>query len=60
MRVTFNQVPVGSVFRCNGNLCVKKSTRTAWLLFGAEDTPFSAPVTEGSWFYFGQQEICLV
>ena len=60
MKVPFKDISVGSSFRCNGNLCLKKSSRTAWLIYGAEDTPFSAPVTEGSWFYFGQKEICVV
>jgi hypothetical protein len=59
MRVTFNQVPVGSAFRCNGNLCVKKSTRTAYLVFNNPKNPFG-DLTEGSWFYFGQRDICQV
>ena len=31
MKTIFAAVPVGSRFECNGNFCVKKSTRTAIL-----------------------------
>jgi hypothetical protein len=60
MKVPFSQVPVGKVFKCNGNLCYKKSTRTAFLVFSSDDSPFGAPVADGSWFYFGQNDICVI
>jgi hypothetical protein len=59
MRVPFKEVPVGKLFRCNGNLCYKKSTRTAYLVFNNPKNPFG-DLTEGSWFYFGQRDICQV
>ena len=31
MKTIFASVPVGSRFECNGNICVKQSTRTAVL-----------------------------
>ena len=60
MKVPFKQVPVGRVFKSNGSLCYKKSTRTAFLVFSYDENPFSASVTEGSWFYFGQNDICVI
>ena len=60
MKVPFKQVPVGRVFRSNGNLCYKKSTRTAFVVFSYDESPFTAPVTDGSWFYFGQNDICVI
>ncbi len=60
MKVPFKQVPVGQVFRSNGSLCYKKSTRTAFLVFNYDESPFSASVTQGSWFYFGQNDICVI
>lgn len=59
MKVPFKQVPVGRVFRCNGNLCYKKSTRTASIVVADDSNPFSSP-SAGSWFYFGQNDICVV
>ena len=59
MRVPFKQVSVGQMFHCNGNLCYKKSTRTAILVLNNPKNPFG-DLTEGSWFYFGQQDICTV
>ena len=59
MRVPFKQVPVGSVFKCYGNLYYKKSTRTAFLVFSNDENPFSSGPA-GSWLYFGQQDICVV
>jgi hypothetical protein len=52
MRVPFSEVAVGQVFRCNGNTCVKQSTRTAWILNA--ECPFA---DSGRWFYFGQKEV---
>jgi hypothetical protein len=60
MKVSFKQVSVGQVFKSNGNLCYKKSTRTAFLVFSYDESPFSASLTEGSWFYFGQNDICVI
>ena len=44
--LTFSQIAIGEKFLCNGNLCTKKSTRTAYI--------------DGSvktlWFYFGKTE----
>jgi len=31
MNTIFASVPVGSRFECNGNVCIKKSTRTGLL-----------------------------
>ena len=59
MKVPFSKVPVGKVFRCNGNLCYKKSTRTAFLVFNNPDGPFT-DLTEGQWFYFGKNDICII
>ena len=30
--MTFAEVPLGTLFWCNGNHCLKRSTRTAYLL----------------------------
>jgi hypothetical protein len=46
--IAFKNVRVGEMFTCNGNLCVKKSTRTALL------------VTAGRVFYFGQSDVCSI
>ena len=59
MRVPFKQVPVGQMFHCNGNLCYKKSTRTAIIVLNNPKNPFG-DLTDGSWFYFGQRDICTV
>ena len=59
MRVPFSQVPVGQVFRCNGNLCYKKSTRTASIVFSNDALPFAGP-TDGMWFYFGKDDVCVI
>jgi hypothetical protein len=59
MKVPFKEVPVGRVFKCNGNLCYKKSTRTASIVIGYDDNPFAGP-TNGSWFYFGKNDICVI
>lgn len=40
----FNELAVGNVFRLNGNIYVKQSSRTAWL------------VEYNRWFYFGKRE----
>jgi len=40
----FNELPVGRLFRCNGNDYFKQSTRTARML------------ANGRVFYFGQNE----
>lgn len=48
MNVTFRLVRVGEMFMNNGNLCVKKSTRTALL------------VSANRVFYFGQLDNCTV
>ena len=42
--VKFSELEIGQTFYCNGNWCVKKSSRTA-LLKGFDKT-----------FYFGQNE----
>jgi hypothetical protein len=52
MRVPFSQVPVGQVFKCNGNTCIKQSTRTAWIL--NSESPFGDAY---GWFYFRQKEV---
>ena len=59
MKIPFSQVPVGQVFKCNGNLCYKKSTRTALLVFSNDKNPFSSGPA-GSWFYFGQNDLCVI
>jgi len=59
MRAPFSRVPVGRVFRCNGDLYYKKSTRTAFLVFSNDDNPFAGP-SDGSWFYFGKNNICVI
>ena len=59
MKVPFSQVPVGQVFNCNGNLCYKKSTRTALLVFSNDENPFSSGPA-GSWFYFSQNDLCVI
>lgn len=41
----FKHITTGSSFHCNGNICIKKSTRTAWIDQG-----------KILWFYFGQDE----
>lgn len=41
----FKDLQVGTVFYCNGNTCIKKSTRTAWI-----------NTNKTLWFYFGQNE----
>ena len=48
MRVTFRTLGIGEQFECNGNVCIKQSTRTALL------------VAVGRVFYFGQMDICTV
>lgn len=42
----FSQIAIGEKFHCNGNLCTKKSTRTAYI-----DGP-----AKTLWFYFGKTE----
>ena len=59
MKVPFSQVPVGRVFKCNGNLCYKKSTRTAFFVYNNPHGPFS-DLAEGSWFYFAKNDICVI
>ena len=47
MRTTlFKHVPVGSTFTCNGNVCIKRSSRTALL------------VAYDRWFYFSASDVC--
>ena len=29
MKIAFKQIRIGSMFYCNGNLCIKRSSRTA-------------------------------
>ena len=41
----FKHITIGSIFYCNGNVCTKKSARTAWINQG-----------KILWFYFGQDE----
>jgi hypothetical protein len=48
MRITFRTVNIGGLFVCNGNLYLKKSTRTA-VMMSSDRT-----------FYIGQMEECLV
>ena len=48
MLVTFRTVVIGERFECNGNVCIKKSTRTAEI------------VGTGRVFYFGQMDNCKV
>lgn len=40
----FQELATGNVFRINGNIYVKQSSRTAWL------------VEYSRWFYFGKRE----
>lgn len=40
----FHELAVGNVFRMNGNIYLKQSSRTAWL------------VEYSRWFYFGKRE----
>jgi hypothetical protein len=58
MKVPFSQIPVGRVFRCNGTLCYKRSTRTAMMVFSTDHQPFAGPST-GMWFYWRQTDICV-
>ena len=48
MRVKFSQVRVGELFNCNGNLCLKCSTRTAEI------------ISAGRVFYYGQADLCTI
>lgn len=48
MSTIFFAVPIGSYFKCNGNLCLKKSSRTAQL------------VNYSKVFYFGGTERVLL
>jgi hypothetical protein len=41
--IYFHELPIGAKFHCNGNSCIKKSTRTAW-------------ISPTLWFYFGMRE----
>lgn len=41
----FKHIAIGSSFHCNGNICTKKSTRTAWIDQG-----------KVLWYYFGKDE----
>ena len=45
MLTPFRAVPIGAAFLCNGNRCVKQSTRTAVL------------TAYGRVFYFGANEL---
>lgn len=45
MNKSFSSLPVGAIFWCNGNTCIKKSSRTAWI-----------NVNKTLWFYFGKNE----
>lgn len=45
---TFKEIAIGERFFCNGNLCVKKSTKTATLL------------QYDRTFYFNQKDIVFV
>lgn len=44
MKTTFALIPLNTVFYCNGNRCIKKSSKTALLL------------EYGRIFYFGQDD----
>ena len=46
--VTFRALPVGAHFTCNGNRCIKKSSRTAQL------------VDYKRTFYFGKTEVVAI
>lgn len=46
MTVYFKNIPVGRRFECNGNECIKTSTRTARL------------IEYNRVFYFRQSELC--
>lgn len=48
MSITFRVIGIGELFMCNGNLYVKKSTRTAHM------------ISSGRTFYMGQRDICSV
>ena len=45
----FDRLPVNTVFSCNGNGYIKKSTRTASIVKPVEYS--------GTWFYFGKNEL---
>lgn len=47
-KITFSEVPIGAEFFCNGNRCVKVSSRTADLQ------------EYGRRFYFGMRELVTV
>jgi hypothetical protein len=44
----FSELPINAFFSYNGNLCKKRSTKTADL------------VKYKRWFYFGKTDLCIV
>lgn len=44
----FDQLKVGARFVCNGNMCIKKSSRTATI------TDYDR------WAYYGKRETCVI
>jgi hypothetical protein len=44
--MSFSQIAIGSQFTCNGNICIKKSSRTALL------------IAYGRTFYFSKNDRC--
>tara|TARA_R110000823_G_scaffold297003_1_gene417018 strand:+ start:50 stop:229 length:180 start_codon:yes stop_codon:yes gene_type:complete len=52
---TFNDLSIGAVFKFNGSVWEKKSTRTAWLLERRHSSSEALSIC-GTWFYFGKAE----
>ena len=49
----FSNVPVGTVFRCNGTLYCKRTSRTAVMLIADESYTFH----NAGWYYFRNKEV---
>ena len=49
MKQPFKQLPIAAYFECNGNIWIKKTSRTAIGVW---------PAILPRWAYFGQSEIC--
>ncbi len=47
----FNELPPKTIFTRNGNLCQKRSTRTA---------DIDTETYSNLWFYFNQRDLCVV
>lgn len=53
MKTAFKNIQLGAAFWCNGNYCIKRSSRTADIYGGSGDTD-----EHFGRFYFGQSEVC--